>query len=754
MRLSLQNRVLSHSVISELSLLAGVLAATFTYLDVPLWNSLLFSVAVISQAAFGTVVLTRILQGVPSSLLLLLGPGLMLGGALSFALFQIVARGVIGLIVVIIVGFTSVAHLIRSPNWQPLGSERLWVLGQIVGLAALALTWEFPELLPVAIAFFALGFITGDMFTTPRWVKQVAVVIAAAVIITPLFFRQDYWWIVTDDYLFFEMLSRHITHSGPFADWGAANFGRYHWLSYGWNGLLNELGGTPETFTTLTRVTPLIYSVALAGSLVFMAKYFVQTGAQMLAVIPAWAILAINRLDWSGTSTAGVYAVTTAATAAILLALGTRQNFVRRSFLYTLFGTMVVTTKLPSIFAAAIIIFCAEMFMLTKRSAARPRILVLLLSGAVASLGVIPLIGLASKVVGNFTIAEINPGLGQIAIYGPRFAYLLLALQRLWLIVPVLVVLLLSLRKKIDVGSPIYPFLLGLIPIALLGVRMDTVVNGNFNGFEYFSGPMYFVASLAFWGIFSVANGHLLTVRKVRTCTILVICFVTFGYLWVRLTLAEDIWRRVGTQIFEWDGLKVILLQYVTLDHRVGAAAAAVAVLLFTAKSRLVQPQLVVLSLLTSVSILTMHIYWATSLTELQRERQSAEVNGSIGAPKSRTVGVWLGEKTKTTDVIATNHLVVPGTSSPLADFSLAAWSEREFLVLGPRFLRGESTRIKKGIQASLSFGSLPSPIGAKRLREFGVTWFVVDRLNSAFTDWETAWDVEYVNDRFLVVKL
>ena len=190
MHISLQSRVLSRSVVTELLLLAGVLAAAFAYLDVPFWNALLFSVAVVSQAAFGTVVLTRILRGVPASLLLLLGPGLILGGALSFALFQIVARGVAGLVVVVMVGFASVVYLLRTPNWQPLGSERLWIRGQVVGLAALALTWEFPELLPVAIAFFVLGFVSGDMFTTPRWVKQTAVAIAAVVIITPMFFRQ------------------------------------------------------------------------------------------------------------------------------------------------------------------------------------------------------------------------------------------------------------------------------------------------------------------------------------------------------------------------------------------------------------------------------------------------------------------------------------------------------------------------------------------------------------------------------------
>ena len=500
MHIFLQSRVLSHSAISELLLLIGVFATSFAYLDIPLWNALLFSVAVVSQAAFGTVILTRILKGVPASLLLLLGPGLILGGALSFALFQIVARGAIGLVVVVMVGFASVVYLLRTPNWQPLGSARLWILGQVVGLAALALTWEFPELLPVAVAFFVLGFVTGDMFPAPRWIKQVAVAIATAVIITPLFFRQEFWWMVTDDYNFLEMLSQHLTRSGPFADFGIHNFGRYHWLSYGWTGLLNEFGGRPETFTTLTRVMPLVYSLALTGSLVQMAGYLNKAGNWNLGLVPVWAILAINRLDWSGTSTAGVIAVVAAAIAAVLLALGTAQTFVRRILLYTLFGIVTVLTKLPSLFAVVIVVFCAEMFMLTRRFATRPQTLVLLLGCSVASFGAIPLIGLASKVVGGFAISEVNLGLGQIATYGSGFAYLLVSLQRFWLLAPIAVVLGLSLGKKVGPQPPINLFIPSLAPIALLGVLMDVIMTGPTNVFEYFSGPMYFVSSLALMG--------------------------------------------------------------------------------------------------------------------------------------------------------------------------------------------------------------------------------------------------------------
>ena len=753
MHIFLQSRVLSRSVISELLLLTGVLATAFAYLDVPLWNALLFGVAVVSQAAFGTVVLTRILKGVPASLLLLLGPGLILGGALSFALFQVVARGVIGLVVVIMVGVASVVYLLRTPNWQLLGSERLWILGQVVGLAALALTWEFSELLPVAIAFFVIGFVTGDMFTTPRWIKQVAVAIAAVVIITPLFFRQEFWWMVTDDYQYFEMLSQHITRSGPLADWGATNFSRYHWLSYGWTGLLNEFGGRPETFTTLTRVMPLVYSVALAGSLVHMAAYLRKTRNWTLTLVPVWTISAINRLDWSGTSTTGVFAVVAAAAAVVLLALGTTQSFVRRILLYTLFGVITVMTKLPSVFTVAIIIFCAETFTLTRRLATRPRILVLLLGCAIASFATIPLISLASKVVGGFAIAEANPELGQIATSGLSFAYLLVSLQRLWLIVPIAIVLGLSLGKKSEAQPSINLFFMCFVPITLLGVLMDIIMTGNANTFEYFSGPMYFVASLTLIGVVSSDVAVLRPPKRRLIVSLVAVWLVTFGYFWVRLRLAERLWRRIGAELFEWDGRKVVLLQYVTFDRRIGAATVAIVILIVTIRSKWFSPRLVLGSLLVSLSILTLYGYWNSAVNELQRERKPNEIAANLGSPKSQLVGRWLESNTSARDMIATHNLFDSATGQPLSDFSLAAWSKREFLVLGPRFL-GDYSRLSAELDVSQQFGYAPSQDEAEQLRQWDVKWFVVDRLNSPFDNWEKAWDVQYANERFFVVKL
>ncbi|MFZ9707215.1 MAG: hypothetical protein ACO3CG_05170, partial [Ilumatobacteraceae bacterium] len=76
----------------DLAAIWVTLTLTLAYLEVPIVNAPLFATALTLQAALGTVAITWLLKGVQPSLLLLLGPGLILGGALSFALFQLVGR--------------------------------------------------------------------------------------------------------------------------------------------------------------------------------------------------------------------------------------------------------------------------------------------------------------------------------------------------------------------------------------------------------------------------------------------------------------------------------------------------------------------------------------------------------------------------------------------------------------------------------------------------------------------------------------
>ncbi|NDA01590.1 MAG: hypothetical protein EBY98_07705, partial [Acidimicrobiia bacterium] len=63
-------RSASGGIIAELVIVAAVLVVGFAYVDVPLNNALLIGIAITLQAAFGTLLLTRILSGLKGSVLL------------------------------------------------------------------------------------------------------------------------------------------------------------------------------------------------------------------------------------------------------------------------------------------------------------------------------------------------------------------------------------------------------------------------------------------------------------------------------------------------------------------------------------------------------------------------------------------------------------------------------------------------------------------------------------------------------------
>ncbi|MFM7081201.1 MAG: hypothetical protein ACKOYI_04455, partial [Actinomycetota bacterium] len=341
------------------------------------------------------------------------------GGALSFVLFQVVGRGTLGLGAVSLAGVASALALCRSGNWQPLPSNAPWIIGQVLGLAALAMTWEFGELLPVAAAFYALGFLTARSPRLPLTVRWIAGVAATALIAAPLVMRQDYWWLVTDDYRFFEVLSTHITRSGPFADWGAMNWSRYHWLSYGWSGLLNELGGQPEPFTTLTRVMPLTYSTALAASLIQLTKHITTTTpTNALTLTPAWAIIALNPLDWSGTSTAGIYAVIGALFAVCSTSFGLSQRWRTRFTIYMLFAPIILGTKFPALLACASGIALFEFTNILSKRRRTQKLFLIAFVLVVVYIGCLLAIAATSRIIGGFELVSVNVGLGEFSSFG------------------------------------------------------------------------------------------------------------------------------------------------------------------------------------------------------------------------------------------------------------------------------------------------------------------------------------------------
>jgi hypothetical protein len=740
-------------VVAEVLFVALVLVATFTYLDVPLGNALLIGVTLTLQAALGTVVLMRILSGVKGSLLLLMGPGVIVGGALSFGLFQIVGRGWLGLVATTAAGLVAMSRLVRSTPWQPLESKRLWLISQILGLAALALTWEFGELLPVAIACFVFGFFTSDSPHFPSTVRWLVGIAASGVIIAAFFLRQDYWWLVTDDYQFFEVMSRHITESGVLANWGVSNWAKYHWLSYGWSGLLNFSGGNPEGFVTLTRVMPALYSLALGASLMLISASFVFAAkVQFLTMLPAWTIVALHRLDWSGTSTSGVYTVIAAVTAAVVLELSTTNSFGRRVAIYGIGLPIIALTKLPSLFAVFIAFTLIEVWNSSRRTSQVKRLLLLVPAPFAVTALVTAAISVTGSVIGGWNLVSVNPNLGQLSEFGPSFAATGLLLQKLWIWVPVLVGVLWAMQRSLQPPKNIIRGLAYFaIPLLFMALVLDIKIFGNANTAEYFSGPMYFLGSFVLLPL--VPRPIVLRIKTQLRAAALVCSVALFaaGYFWARLELAVEMWDFIGVQTFQWNGLKVVLLQWVSADGRF-ALALVLLVSILIGFWNTNWRRTCLISALFVLPAYTLSGFVEFSGSELTRERSIEELAGNIGSNEIQDVGVWLKNNTNPASLIATNY-IVGSNGGELSDYSLAVWSDRPFLVLGPRFV-GQSPAKERAVALALRFANNPTKDVCRSLSKQGVQWFVIDLRLTGTRSWETCTTTAYESKNFLVLRL
>ncbi len=744
---------------ADLLRIALVITIALVYLDVPLRNSVLLAPQIVAQGAIGSLIIRSFLKNLEISILMLLGPGLMLGGAVALMIFNIAGREIMGIVSLSAIGVIALLRLQESGCWATITSSRLLIFCQVMGLSAISLAWEFPELLPIAVALFLSGFLTRKHLECTRWLAPIVFTAMALIVIVSFLAREEFWWYVTDDYSFFEMLSQHITKSGPFADWGNLNFAKYHWLSYGWSGLLNELSGQPTVFTTLTRTMPFLYSLSLSSSVVFITQRTISSPLTAKTLVPAWVALSINILDWSGTSTAGVYAITAAVLAVAITIVSTSPAFLRRAAVYACFIPVVILTKLGSFFAVLLVLLLTEVSVVARRLTTRVRLMISICALFVGMVGLIPILHYLGKITDGFSLSTVNPGLGLLSTFGFPFTVSALVFWRLYLFALLGLVMAVMSRRRGDYRGQTYSlFLVALSSFSLFGVLLDSIISGDSEGFSYggsnrfmyFSGPMYFVASISL-----LAVGALYQTRSIkisRMLSVFVIGLCAAGLIWGRFGLEGVLWQRISFALGNFRDQKVTLLSFVTSDTRIGASVAALLVFfLFCYKKRLLENLLS--GLLFAIVILTFSNYSTTSLAAFQTERGAAEVVTNLGPPESKDVGTWLRRNTRSNEIVATNFLFYPNTSQPLVDFSLAIWSEREFLILGPNFTRvfGDIT---SDVELSMSFGNNPTPIAALALQKQGVRWFIVDRQASSDVSWDFNWDVQYRDKRFLVIKL
>jgi hypothetical protein len=284
----------------------------------------------------------------------------------------------------------------------------------------------------------------------------------------------------------------------------------------------------------------------------------------------------------------------------------------------------------------------------------------------------------------------------------------------------------------------------------LLALCLDVTIFGNANTAEYFSGPMYFLGSLLLIPLVPTLLSPQSQTRVGPTIW-LTISFLVVGYVWARLELWVELWDFIGVQVLKWTDIEGAPPQWVLGDSRF-AIALAVLLSFFVGSWNAASRQRIVVAALLALSISTIGSYVNHSRNELARERSVDELAQNLGSLENQNVGMWLKANSIPTDLIATNHIIdVSGEFSP--SFDLAVWSERTFLVLGPRFL-GESPEKDGAVALSLGFADNPSEGTCNALSESGVRWFVVDLRLTQTRSWNVCTATAYEHQDFVVLRL
>jgi len=285
-----------------------------------------------------------------------------------------------------------------------------------------------------------------------------------------------------------------------------------------------------------------------------------------------------------------------------------------------------------------------------------------------------------------------------------------------------------------------------LAPLFVTGVLMNSVIlsTEKSNPQEYFSGPNNFLSSLSILLIANLAlnprgNSSTRPLLTRQSELLLVLAIAVMFFVVTNLLTSNDTPSTglLASDLRIWIGVLVLYL-LTRLKKDVGATA-AILTLTFA-------------SLSMGVGLLKIA---GTTYEDLQDlGSPDEEIETILGSSEIQEVGVWLSENSSSGQMVATNHLFSSESENIYGDdYSLAVWSQREFLVLGPKFLDAQIVA-SRAIDLSIQFAERPTESVSKQLSELGVAWFVVDKSVTERRNWEPFGRTVFDNRSFAILKL
>lgn len=639
--------------------------------------------------------------------------------------------------------------------------------------------WTFPAGV-VSLVF--TGFLYRNNFKRSIIAVPIGIVAISVALFWSIQIRPSFWWQMSREQPFLETIATSVSKFGSFKNILATGFTiNYHWLSYGWSGLLTKQTEA-DLFLIQTKVLPVALAIACALIIFALAK---ALQASDTAAFIALALLVtyetVPTWGW-GFHLGQIHSSSNFFAQFLLIAF-----FV--SFVRYFHDSLKQSPLLPAILLSAVLVtksshgllilgaLTSLLFLqiISRRSSKKTARLLLASFPLCVAIYFIYFIktGMKSS-LGYFTFVWEQQGeLRDFANMKPWFTLaaiiLVFGLGGYQFILTTF-----SIRKIFKELNPVATF---SALFALIGLGATSFL--DFSGDN--SEQLYFLQAVSFLPI--VVFVVELTKKEIRIYAnkskylfVFIIGFISGASLEFIPNLNSGSKIAISLRLFRslvvLIPLGVSILIYLVVRQR---------------KPKTVVLSISVLVLIsfasTSFGIFSNNIVERQSRTYAERTRQKLSMD-QLFANGSRDVGTWIRANSAESDIFASNffcddmkcsgdgwfeqsigntpHKFTPagyGTYTGFRSWSveLALESQRQFLIQAyVNFWQYESPPdwLRERVDASVEFADSPSVQTFDYLKAKRVTWFVVDLESTTNRNWNEFATEMYSNDRFLVLKL
>ena len=639
--------------------------------------------------------------------------------------------------------------------------------------------WTFPAGV-VSLVF--TGFLYRNNFKRSIIAVPIGIVAISVALFWSIQIRPSFWWQMSREQPFLETIATSVSKFGSFKNILATGFTiNYHWLSYGWSGLLTKQTEA-DLFLIQTKVLPVALAIACALIIFALAK---ALQASDTAAFIALALLVtyetVPTWGW-GFHLGQIHSSSNFFAQFLLIAF-----FV--SFVRYFHDSLKQSPTLPAILLSAVLVtksshgllilgaLTSLLFLqiISRRSSKKTARLLLASFPLCVAIYFIYFIktGMKSS-LGYFTFVWEQQGeLRDFANMKPWFTLaaiiLVFGLGGYQFILTTI-----SIKKNFKELNPVATF---SALFALIGLGATSFL--DFSGDN--SEQLYFLQAVSFLPI--VVFVVELTKKEIRIYAnkskylfVFIIGFISGASLEFIPNLNSGSKIAISLRLFRSLVVLIplgvsILIYLVVRQRKAKTAVLSISVLVLISFAS------------TSFGIFSNNIVERQSRTYAERTRQKLSMD-QLFANGSRDVGTWIRANSAESDIFASNffcddmkcsgdgwfeqsigntpHKFTPagyGTYTGFRSWSveLALESQRQFLIQAyVNFWQYESPPdwLRERVDASVEFADSPSVQTFDYLKAKRVTWFVVDLESTTNRNWNEFATEMYSNDRFLVLKL